>query len=446
MINTKKFNLKYTQISALGFAAIIFMGAILLMLPISSRSGEVTPFINALFTSASATCVTGLVVYDTFTHFSLFGQIIILALIQIGGLGFMLIATLFSLMLKRRIGLKTRGLLKESVSTITIGGVVRLTKNILKCTLVFEGIGAIILAFRFYGEMGFSRAVYNGIFHSISAFCNAGFDLMGRFEPSSSLTRFRGDIVVNLVVMALIVIGGIGFLVWQDLWVNKFKFSKYKLHTKIVLVATIGLIIFPTIIFYFMERKNLFLGMPAKDIVLSSLFQIITPRTAGFNTLNIASLTESSKLLTMILMVIGGSPGSTAGGIKTTTFVIIIFSFISSLRHTQDLNIFNRRLENEIVKRAYNVGSTYLFGVVTSVLFICAVQPLKLTDVFFEVFSALSTVGMTTGITSKLIGASKLVIIILMFCGRVGSLTIALAFTEKRETIPVRLPIEKISI
>ena len=189
MINTKKFNLKYTQISALGFAAIIFMGAILLMLPISSRSGEVTPFINALFTSASATCVTGLVVYDTFTHFSLFGQIIILALIQIGGLGFMLIATLFSLMLKRRIGLKTRGLLKESVSTITIGGVVRLTKNILKCTLVFEGIGAIILAFRFYGEMGFSRAVYNGIFHSISAFCNAGFDLMGRFEPSSSLTR-----------------------------------------------------------------------------------------------------------------------------------------------------------------------------------------------------------------------------------------------------------------
>lgn len=446
MINTKKFNLKYTQISALGFAAIIFMGAILLMLPISSRSGEVTPFINALFTSASATCVTGLVVYDTFTHFSLFGQIIILALIQIGGLGFMLIATLFSLMLKRRIGLKTRGLLKESVSTITIGGVVRLTKNILKCTLVFEGIGAIILAFRFYGEMGFSRAVYNGIFHSISAFCNAGFDLMGRFEPSSSLTRFRGDIVVNLVVMALIVIGGIGFLVWQDLWVNKFKFSKYKLHTKIVLVATIGLIIFPTIIFYLMERKNLFLGMPAKDIVLSSLFQIITPRTAGFNTLNIASLTESSKLLIMILMVIGGSPGSTAGGIKTTTFVIIIFSFISSLRHTQDLNIFNRRLENEIVKRAYNVGSTYLFGVVTSVLFICAVQPLKLTDVFFEVFSALSTVGMTTGITTKLIGASKLVIIILMFCGRVGSLTIALAFTEKRETIPVRLPIEKISI
>lgn len=446
MINTKKFNLKYTQISALGFAAIIFMGAILLMLPISSRSGEVTPFINALFTSASATCVTGLVVYDTFTHFSLFGQIIILALIQIGGLGFMLIATLFSLMLKRRIGLKTRGLLKESVSTITIGGVVRLTKNILKCTLVFEGIGAIILAFRFCGEMGFARAVYNGIFHSISAFCNAGFDLMGRFEPSSSLTRFRGDIVVNLVVMALIVIGGIGFLVWQDLWVNKFKFSKYKLHTKIVLVATIGLIIFPTIIFYFMERKNLFLGMPAKDIVLSSLFQIITPRTAGFNTLNIASLTESSKLLIMILMVIGGSPGSTAGGIKTTTFVIIIFSFISSLRHTQDLNIFNRRLENEIVKRAYNVGSTYLFGVVTSVLFICAVQPLKLTDVFFEVFSALSTVGMTTGITSKLIGASKLVIIILMFCGRVGSLTIALAFTEKRETIPVRLPIEKISI
>lgn len=446
MHKLKKPNFTYSQISAISFMSIILIGALLLTLPISSRSGEATPFIDALFTSASATCVTGLVVYDTYTHFSLFGQIVILSLIQIGGLGFMIIATLFSLMLKRKIGLKERGMLQESVSTIHIGGIVRLTKHILFGTVIFEAIGAIILALRFYPDMGLKQGLYNGVFHSISAFCNAGFDLMGRFEPSSSLTLYSGDIVVNLVIMSLIVVGGVGFLVWEDIFTNKLKFCKYRLHTKIVLVVTATLIIVPAIIFYSIERTNSFAGMGTTESWLASFFQSITPRTAGFNTVNIAELSEGSILLTIILMVIGGSPGSTAGGVKTTSFVVIILSLIASIRHTEDINVFNRRLERDVIKKAYDVITIYFMCCALAVLLICALQPFGLKEVFFEVVSALSTVGMSTGITPDLNSLSKFIITLLMFFGRVGSLSVALVFSEKKEYIPIRKPVEKISI
>lgn len=446
MHKLKKPNFTYSQISAISFMSIILVGALLLTLPISSRSGEATPFIDALFTSASATCVTGLVVYDTYTHFSLFGQIVILSLIQIGGLGFMIIATLFSLMLKRKIGLKERGMLQESVSTIHIGGIVRLTKHILFGTVIFEAIGAIILALRFYPDMGLKQGLYNGVFHSISAFCNAGFDLMGRFEPSSSLTLYSGDIVVNLVIMSLIVVGGVGFLVWEDIFTNKLKFCKYRLHTKIVLVVTAALIIVPAIIFYSIERTNSFAGMGTTESWLASFFQSITPRTAGFNTVNIAELSEGSILLTIILMVIGGSPGSTAGGVKTTSFAVIILSLIASIRHTEDINVFNRRLERDVIKKAYDVITIYFMCCALAVLLICALQPFGLKEVFFEVVSALSTVGMSTGITPDLNSLSKFIITLLMFFGRVGSLSVALVFSEKKEYIPIRKPVEKISI
>ncbi|ALP91763.1 MULTISPECIES: TrkH family potassium uptake protein [Clostridium] len=446
MHKLKKPNFTYSQISAISFMSIILIGALLLTLPISSRSGEATPFIDALFTSASATCVTGLVVYDTYTHFSLFGQIVILSLIQIGGLGFMIIATLFSLMLKRKIGLKERGMLQESVSTIHIGGIVRLTKHILFGTVIFEAIGAIILALRFYPDMGLKQGLYNGVFHSISAFCNAGFDLMGRFEPSSSLTLYSGDIVVNLVIMSLIVVGGVGFLVWEDIFTNKLKFCKYRLHTKIVLVVTATLIIVPAIIFYSIERTNSFAGMGTTESWLASFFQSITPRTAGFNTVNIAELSEGSILLTIILMVIGGSPGSTAGGVKTTSFAVIILSLIASIRHTEDINVFNRRLERDVIKKAYDVITIYFMCCALAVLLICALQPFGLKEVFFEVVSALSTVGMSTGITPDLNSLSKFIITLLMFFGRVGSLSVALVFSEKKEYIPIRKPVEKISI
>lgn len=446
MHKLKKPNFTYSQISAISFMSIILIGALLLTLPISSRSGEATPFIDALFTSASATCVTGLVVYDTYTHFSLFGQIVILSLIQIGGLGFMIIATLFSLMLKRKIGLKERGMLQESVSTIHIGGIVRLTKHILFGTVIFEAIGAIILALRFYPDMGLKQGLYNGVFHSISAFCNAGFDLMGRFEPSSSLTLYSGDIVVNLVIMSLIVVGGVGFLVWEDIFTNKLKFCKYRLHTKIVLVVTATLIIVPAIIFYSIERTNSFAGMGTTESWLASFFQSVTPRTAGFNTVNIAELSEGSILLTIILMVIGGSPGSTAGGVKTTSFAVIILSLIASIRHTEDINVFNRRLERDVIKKAYDVITIYFMCCALAVLLICALQPFGLKEVFFEVVSALSTVGMSTGITPDLNSLSKFIITLLMFFGRVGSLSVALVFSEKKEYIPIRKPVEKISI
>ncbi|EDT75549.1 TrkH family potassium uptake protein [Clostridium butyricum] len=446
MHKLKKPNFTYSQISAISFMSIILIGALLLTLPISSRSGEATPFIDALFTSASATCVTGLVVYDTYTHFSLFGQIVILSLIQIGGLGFMIIATLFSLMLKRKIGLKERGMLQESVSTVHIGGIVRLTKHILFGTVIFEAIGAVILALRFYPDMGLKQGIYNGIFHSISAFCNAGFDLMGRFEPSSSLTLYRGDIVVNLVIMTLIVVGGVGFLVWEDIFTNKLKFCKYRLHTKIVLVVTATLIIVPAIIFYSIERTKSFADMGTTESWLASFFQSVTPRTAGFNTANIAELSEGSILLTIILMVIGGSPGSTAGGVKTTSFAVIILSLIASIRHTEDINVFNRRLERDVIKKAYDVITIYFMCCALAVLLICALQPFGLKEVFFEVVSALSTVGMSTGITPDLNSLSKFIITLLMFFGRVGSLSVALVFSEKKEYIPIRKPVEKISI
>ncbi|APF23101.1 TrkH family potassium uptake protein [Clostridium butyricum] len=446
MHKLKKPNFTYSQISAISFMSIILIGALLLTLPISSRSGEATPFIDALFTSASATCVTGLVVYDTYTHFSLFGQIVILSLIQIGGLGFMIIATLFSLMLKRKIGLKERGMLQESVSTVHIGGIVRLTKHILFGTVIFEAIGAVVLALRFYPDMGLKQGIYNGIFHSISAFCNAGFDLMGRFEPSSSLTLYSGDIVVNLVIMSLIVVGGVGFLVWEDIFTNKLKFCKYRLHTKIVLVVTATLIIVPAIIFYSIERTKSFADMGTTESWLASFFQSVTPRTAGFNTVNIAELSEGSILLTIILMVIGGSPGSTAGGVKTTSFAVIILSLIASIRHTEDINVFNRRLERDVIKKAYDVITIYFMCCALAVLLICALQPFGLKEVFFEVVSALSTVGMSTGITPDLNSLSKFIITLLMFFGRVGSLSVALVFSEKKEYIPIRKPVEKISI
>lgn len=269
---------------------------------------------------------------------------------------------------------------------------------------------------------------------------------MGRFEPSSSLTLYSGDIVVNLVIMSLIVVGGVGFLVWEDIFTNKLKFCKYRLHTKIVLVVTATLIIVPAIIFYSIERTKSFADMGTTESWLASFFQSVTPRTAGFNTVNIAELSEGSILLTIILMVIGGSPGSTAGGVKTTSFAVIILSLIASIRHTEDINVFNRRLERDVIKKAYDVITIYFMCCALAVLLICALQPFGLKEVFFEVVSALSTVGMSTGITPDLNSLSKFIITLLMFFGRVGSLSVALVFSEKKEYIPIRKPVEKISI
>ena len=416
------------------------------MLPISARSGQVTSFTECLFTATSATCVTGLIVVDTYQHWTMFGQIVILSLIQIGGLGFITMGVFFSIFLKRKIGLKERNLVQESVNTLQIGGVVRLVKKIVPGALLFEGIGALILFIRFLPDMGVKEAVWNGIFHAVSAFCNAGFDIMGKYGAYSSLVTYYDDITVNMVIMLLIIIGGIGFIVWDDISIHKWHVKKYMLHTKIVLWTT-GILIFGgALLFYIFERDNLMADMSVKGQILTSLFASVSPRTAGFNTLDTAVYSQASKLLSSILMFIGGSPGSTAGGVKTTTLVVLILGVVANLRNREDLNVFGRRLDEDSVRKASNVFFLNLTLAIISVVAICAIQPLAMDDVIFEVASAIGTVGMTTGITRDLTIASRYIIILLMYCGRIGSMSFALSFLEKKKRDMVRLPQERITI
>lgn len=438
--------LRTTQIIAVGFLGIICIGTMLLMLPISSRSGEFTDFLTALFTATSATCVTGLVVVDTYCYWSLFGRCVILALIQIGGLGFMTIGVFVAIFMKKNIGLKERGILQESMNTLQIGGVVKLVKKITIVTFVLEGIGAVLLAIRFIPEMGWLKGIGNGVFHSISAFCNAGFDLMGEKEAYSSLVSYSDDLLVNITIMSLIIIGGIGFVVWDDLQKKKWHVREYLLHTKIVLVFTVALLVGGAVLIYLFEREHLMADMGVKETILTSLFASVTARTAGFNTIDVAAMSNGSKLVTTALMFIGGSPGSTAGGVKTTTFAVMVIFVWANLRNSHGSNIFKRRLEEEEIRKASIVVTINLLLAVVAWIAICGLQEFAMEDVMLEVFSAIGTVGMSTGLTRELNIASKVIIILLMYCGRIGSMTFALSFTERKKVAPVQLPAEKIII
>ena len=337
-------------------------------------------------------------------------------------------------------------MLSESVNAIQIGGIVHLVKKILMGTLIIEGTGALLLSIRFCGELGFARGIYYGIFHSISAFCNAGFDLMGYQGEFSSLVNYSGDWLVNLTIMSLVIIGGIGFLVWDDLTQKKFRFRKYRVHTKIVLITTFILVFGGALLFYLFESGNLARGMGPGETFLTCMFDSVTPRTAGFNTTDIAQLSDSSKLLSIILMFIGGSPGSTAGGIKTTTFVVFLLYVRANIKRTRGVNIFRRKIDEDAIKKASAVACTNLVLALSAALLICGVQGMDLRDVLLETFSAISTVGMSTGITRDFVTVSKAAVIVLMYCGRVGSLSMALSFTEKKKMSPVELPEEKILI
>lgn len=436
----------YTQMLALGFGLIILGGAALLMLPAASRNGSWTPFLNALFTAASATCVTGLVVADTWRYWSLFGQLVILALIQIGGLGFITIGAYISVILKKKIGLKGRTAIHESISTIEIAGVVRLVRKIIRGTFLFEMAGAMLLALRFIPEFGLVRGSYFGIFHSISAFCNAGFDLMGIREEYSSLVAYEGDVIVNLTVMGLIIVGGAGFMVWDDFLRNRFHFKKYMLHSKILLTATGILIAGGTVLFLLFENNGLFAGMTIREKALGAMFAAVTPRTAGFNTIDLGGLSNASKILTMILMFIGGGSGSTAGGIKVTSAVVMVLSAAAMIRRTPGVNIYGRRLDEDAVRRASAIMMCNLGLILLASMIIFAVQPLDFSDVFMETFSAMGTVGLSTGITRSLLPVSRIAIIILMYCGRLGSLTFALVFAQRKAAAPVQQPVEKIVV
>lgn len=438
--------LNQVQYIALGFFFMILAGSLILTLPIASQSGEWTPFLDSMFTATSATCVTGLVVYDTFTHWNVFGQLVILLLIQIGGLGFITVGVGFSMAFRRRIGLRQRDLLKESINAMEIGGIVKLSRKIFIGTALCEGAGAVLLATRFIPEFGLVKGIYYSIFHAISAFCNAGFDLMGGQQPYSSFTAYATDPVINIALMLLIVVGGLGFVVWSDVVSKRFRWKNYCLHTKMVISVTLILIFGGALLLFVFEQGGTIKGMSTGDQILTSLFGSVTARTAGFNTVDTGALQPESKLLTIALMFIGGSPGSTAGGVKTTTIAVILIYVISNLRGESGCNVFHRRIGDEVIKRASMVFCLNLFLGLISVTLILATSNLRMSDVLFEVYSAISTVGMTTGITRDLNVVGRIVIMILMYCGRIGSMTFALSLVAKPEAKGLSLPEEKITI
>lgn len=446
MVARLRGRLTHTQWIAVGFLIIILCGTFLLMLPVSDRRMQGTDFLSALFTATSATCVTGLVVVDTYQHFSLFGQIVILLMIQVGGLGFVTIGVRVLLMMGKKIGLADRGLLKDSVNALALGGIVRLTKLIIKGTLLIEGIGALLLSIRFIPEFGFWEGIYYSIFHAVSAFCNAGFDLMGRFEAYSSLVRYTNDWLVNLTVISLILIGGLGFLVWNDLIKNRLAFRKYSLHTKMVLTALVVLVVVPSLLFWGLERSGVLGTLSPSGQFWGALFAAVTPRTAGFNTTDVAGMGDAGKILTLVLMLIGGNPGSTAGGVKTTTVMVLLCYIVSMIQHRDGVNVYGRRLEDGMIEKAAVVFTLTLTLAVTASFCICAVDRLPMSDVLLETFSAVNTVGMSTGITRQTGGFSRMMLILLMYCGRIGSLSFALAFTDKRRKSSVRQPMERINI
>ena len=443
-----RFRLAVPQILALGYMAVIFFGGFLLCLPISSKEGIWTPFINSLFTATSATCVTGLITYDTFMHWSGFGQVVIILLIQTGGLGFMTVVTLFSFALGRRIGLYERILLAQSAGAMGHAGVIKLIRRILIFTFSVELAGALLLMIRFIPEFGAGTGIWFSVFHSISAFCNAGFDLMGiKGTAFASLTSYAADPLINLTICALIVIGGMGYVVWSDIWDKKFRYRKYRLHTRIVLWATLILVFLPALLLFAFEHDGVLKGMSAGESFLACLFQSVTPRTAGFNTVALGELSESSLLLMDILMLIGGNSGSTAGGIKVTTIAVILFGLYSSVRGEKDIVIGKRSLDLSLVKQAMSLFAIYLILTTFAVMIICALEPeCTLSQVLFECCSAICTVGVTTGITPTLSIGSKVILILLMYAGRVGVLTLAGAMMSKRKSSLTSRPHEKILI
>lgn len=440
-------HLSQGQFIAIGFILMILIGAILLDTPMASRSGQSIGFLSALFTATSASCVTGLVVADTATQWTLFGQIVVLILIQIGGLGFISIGVFFSIILRRKIGLRERGLMMESANALQLGGIVKFARRIVAGTAVVEGVGALLLMIRFIPEFGILKGIWYGIFHSVSAFCNGGFDLMGaKYGKYSSLVAYYDDPLVNIVIMSLIVIGGIGFVVWGDLLKNRWHFKKYLLHTKIVLLMSTILIFGGALLFYWAERNGVLKGMSVSGQILSSLFASVTARTAGFNTVDTAAMSGASKLLTTALMFIGGSPGSTAGGIKTTTLFVLLMGVKKNVTGAYGIQAFGKRLEDDALATASIIATLNMGITIITIFIVMGMQPFAMQDVVFEAFSASGTVGITAGITRDLNTVSRILMIMLMYLGRVGSLSFALAFMESKKRPKVMLPKESISI
>lgn len=445
-LKLKKFRMKPTQVLINGYVLIILIGAVLLCLPIAARSGEFTPFSQALLTSASATCVTGLVIFDTYLYWSVFGQLVILTLIQLGGIGFMTLMISFLTLTKKRIGMRSRLTLQESVGASAVGGIVRTTRFILLGAVGFESIGVIFLSFRFIPEYGVLKGIYFSIFHSVSAFCNAGFDLFGGKGRFSSMTVYQTDPLVNFTIMGLIIIGGLGFFVWEDLFRNKLHFRKYKLQTKLVLVTTGILIFVSAAIFLLVEWHNPELKeMSLPERIMSMLFLSVTPRTAGFNNLNLNLLNDTSVILLILLMLIGGSSGSTAGGIKTTTIAVLFLNVFAVLHKKKHIECFKRRLESNIMQRASSIVMLYTVLFITASLVISLVEQVTVKESLFTAASAIGTSGLALREPSLYSPLSLVILSLLMFFGRIGGLTILLALSDTQPP-QQQMPEEKITI
>ena len=438
----KKKHMTSFQLIIMGFAGVILLGTVLLMLPFSSAEKVITPFHEALFTATSAVCVTGLVVKDTGSYWSLAGQTIILALIQIGGLGVVTVAASVSLLSGKKISLMQRSTMQDAISAPKVGGIVRLTRFILRGTFLIEAAGTVLLLPVFMGDYG-KKGIWMSVFHSISAFCNAGFDILGTDSSMfPSLTRYSGNILINLVIMLLIITGGIGFLTWDDIYTNKLNFKRYRMQSKIILMTTACLILFPTVFFYICDLTKL----PMEKRLLAAAFQSVTTRTAGFNTINISEMSEASKAVMILLMLIGGSPGSTAGGMKTTTFSVLILNAIATFRSQENAGAFGRRLEYHVIKNAATIAMLYFALFFGGGIAISVYEGLPLLNCLYEAASAVGTVGLTLGITPELHGFSQVVLIILMYLGRVGGLTLIYAVFSGRNKGNAKLPLEKITV
>lgn len=438
----RKRRLSSFQIIILGFAGVILLGALLLMLPISTTAGGVTPFNETLFTATSAVCVTGLVVQDTGSYWSAFGQAVILTLIQIGGLGVVTVAASLALLSGRKISLMQRSTMQDAISAPKVGGVVRLTQFILRGTFLIELLGAAAMLPVFCRDYGW-RGIWMAVFHSISAFCNAGFDILGTENNLyPSLTGYTGNPIINITIMLLIVIGGIGFLTWDDICEHKWHFHRYRVQSKVILVITGFLIVVPAAFFFFED----FSALPTGTQLLVSFFQSVTTRTAGFNTVALSAMSGASKGIMILLMLIGGAPGSTAGGMKTTTLGVLLANAVATFRQRDNAQFFKRRIDCNTVKTASTILTMYLTLFFGGGIFISVYEHLPLSDCLYETSSAVGTVGLTLGITPQLHIPSQIVLIILMYLGRVGGLTLIYATLSGKKAGNAKLPQEKITV
>lgn len=430
------------QVIILGFFSVIMLGSLLLMLPAATRDGSGASFMDALFTATSAVCVTGLIVHDTAVYWTEFGQGITLLLIQIGGMGVVTVAVLAAVISGRKIGLMQRSTMQEAIAAPHVGGIVRMTKFIIGTTIVIELLGTVSLATVFCPEFGFLKGSWYALFHSVSAFCNAGFDLMGVREQFSSLTSYVGHPTVNLTIMLLIITGGIGFLTWEDVKKNKWRLKKYRMQSKVIFIVTGFLILIPALYFFFFE----FPGQPFVQRIWESLFQSVTTRTAGFNTADLTGISETGLMLMIALMIVGGSPGSTAGGMKTTTLAVMLSTAMTVFRKREHINLFGRRISDEVVRNAATIFFMYVVLFLAGGMAISRLDDIPLITALFETASAIGTVGLSLGITPELGKLSHMILICLMFFGRVGGLTLIFAaFSEKRAN-GSKYPQERITV